>query len=103
MSSYIFRRLIMMAVNLILVTLFLFCLLTAVPGDPSSAILGQNASQQQVDAFRHLHGLDKSLPQQYSSWAGGLLRGNFGHSLRTNYSVTSEFFQRLPVTLEVVL
>jgi peptide/nickel transport system permease protein len=103
LTSYIVRRLIMVAINLVLVSIFIFLMLRAVPGDPTGAILGQFATPEQVEEFRELHGLNKPLVEQYLDWAGGILTGDFGRSLRTNFSVTREFFDRLPITLEIVI
>jgi peptide/nickel transport system permease protein len=93
----------MVAINLVLVSIFVFLMLRAVPGDPTGAILGQFATQEQVAEFKELHGLNRPLVEQYLDWAGGILTGDFGRSLRTNFSVTHEFFDRLPITLEVVI
>ncbi|MGE0057545.1 MAG: ABC transporter permease [Dehalococcoidia bacterium] len=103
MSAYIVRRLIMVAINLVLVSMFVFAMLRVVPGDTTGAILGQFATPEQIQEFKAQHGLDKGPVEQYLEWASGILTGDFGNSLRTNFPVSKEFFDRFPVTMEIVL
>lgn len=103
MTSYITRRFIGMVVNLFLVATFIFAMMRVVPGDTAVAILGDQASLEQLESFREKHNLRGSLFEQYARWGGNLLTGDFGHSLRSGNSVTSEFMLRLPVTLEIVV
>lgn len=93
----------MVAINLVLVSIFVFSMLRVVPGDTTGAILGQFATDDQIAEFKALHGLDKPVVQQYLDWAGGILVGDFGNSLRTNFSVSKEFMDRFPITLELVI
>ena len=103
MTAYLARRMVGFALNLFLVSMFVFLLLRMVPGDAAANILGQEASPENLEKFREMHGLNGSLFEQYTRWAGGILRGDFGKSLWSHTSVTSTFFSRLPVTLEIVL
>ncbi len=89
--------------NLFLVSVFVFTLLRLVPGDAAANILGQEASPENLERFREVHGLNGSWFEQYTRWAGGFLRGDFGKSLWSHTSVTSTFFSRLPITLEIVV
>ena len=103
MSAYIIRRLAALVINLFLISMFLFVALTVlVPGDPALTILTETADQEQRDAFNRLHGLDKSVPEQYVRWASRVVTGNFGISFVSGLSVTDEFFSRLPVTMEIM-
>ena len=103
MSAYLTRRLAGFALNLFFVSIFVFTLLRLIPGDAAANILGQEASPENLEQFREAHGLNGSWFEQYTSWAGGILQGNFGKSLWSHTSVTSTFFERLPITLEIVL
>jgi peptide/nickel transport system permease protein len=103
MTAYLIRRLIGFAINLVLVSIFVFTLLRLVPGDAAANILGVEATPEALVEFREKHGLNGSLFEQYSRWAGGILQGDFGKSLWSHTSVTSTFFDRLPVTLEIVV
>jgi peptide/nickel transport system permease protein len=102
MTSYIARRLLGLVLNLVLVSIFVFTMLRMVPGDAATAILGVNANPENVAQFKKEHGLSGSHVEQYLDWAGGLLTGDFGTSLRGGTSVTDTFLDRFPVTLEIV-
>lgn len=103
MTNYIVRRLLQLCLNLVLVSIFVFAMMRVVPGDTASAILGEQATLEQLEAFRDKHGLGGSLVQQYARWASGILTGDFGTSLRSGNSVAKDFFVRLPITLEIVV
>jgi peptide/nickel transport system permease protein len=85
------------------VSIFDFAMMRVVPGDTAVAILGQEASLEQLEAFREKHNLNGPLPQQYASWVTGVMTGDFGNSLRSGNSVTKDFMTRLPITLEIVV
>ena len=80
MLKYIFRRLLALIPVLIVVSLVIFLLIHLVPGDPAAMMLGENATQEQIDSLRAAMGLDLPLPVQYFRWMGGLLRGDLGTS-----------------------
>jgi peptide/nickel transport system permease protein len=103
LNGYLARRLVGFLINLVLVSFFVFALLRLVPGDAAANILGQDATPENLIKFREEHGLNGSFLEQYTRWAGGILTGDFGKSLWSHTSVTSEFLNRLPVTLEIVV
>ena len=103
MSAYLTRRMLGFALNLFFVSIFVFTLLRLIPGDAAANILGQEASPENLEKFREAHGLNGSWFEQYTRWAGDMLQGEFGKSLWSHTSVTSTFFDRLPMTLEIVL
>ena len=103
MQSYIAKRMLGMALNLVLVSLFIFAMLQLVPGDIAAEILGDNTTPEQYATFREQHHLDDSVLERYWSWAGDTLQGDFGHSLRSNFTVTKEFWTRFPITFEIVV
>jgi peptide/nickel transport system permease protein len=102
-KQYILRRSAALLLNLFLVSIFVFTMLRLVPGDAASAILGVDATPENVVSFRERNGLTGTLPEQYLRWSSGILTGDFGTSLRGGTSVTDDFFSRLPVTLEIVV
>jgi peptide/nickel transport system permease protein len=103
MRAYLTRRMIGFCINMILVSFFVFGLLRMVPGDAAANIMGQDATPENLELFREEHGLNGSFLDQYLRWAGGILQGDFGKSLWSHTSVTSEFMSRLPITLEIVI
>lgn len=81
MARYIVRRLALIALVLLLVSVIVFLITSIIPGDPASEILGQNATPASLAALHHRLGLDQAAPLRYLSWLGNLLRGNLGDSL----------------------
>jgi peptide/nickel transport system permease protein len=102
-KGYLTRRMIGFSINLVLVSFFVFGLLRMVPGDAAANILGQDATIDNLEKFRVEHGLNGSFTEQYTRWITGILQGDFGKSLWSHTSVTSTFFSRLPITLEIVV
>ena len=62
------------------VTVLCFFMLKITPGDPATAILGVQASPEEVERVRHALGLDRPWLVQLGIWAGNLLRGDLGAS-----------------------
>jgi ABC-type dipeptide/oligopeptide/nickel transport system permease component len=73
------------------------------PGDPAIAALGDNASQQAVDALRERMGLNQPLWRQYVVFLGDLARGDLGRSLISQKPVAEQIAFVLPYTLELTL
>jgi ABC-type dipeptide/oligopeptide/nickel transport system permease component len=80
MGRYVARRLGLMVVAAIGVTLISFVISHAVPADPIVSNLGQQASQRPeiVQAFKQKWGLDKPLHVQYVAFLANLMRGELG-------------------------
>src|ERR1700754_4196550 len=58
-------------------TFLSFCLLNLLPGDAAQALLGENATEQDVAALRARLHLDQPFFERYLRWLGGVLTGNF--------------------------
>jgi peptide/nickel transport system permease protein len=74
-----------------------------IPGSPVDAILGTESTPQAREALEQQLGLDKSIPVQYVTWWGNLLRGDLGKSAMTNQPVGQLIMQRLPTTIPLAL
>lgn len=94
----ILRRLFVLVVSLAVSTLGVFAFMQILPGDPARIALGVHASEEAVAALRADYGLDRSLPVQYLSWVGGLLRGDLGTSYVTSADIGAQIADRLAVT-----
>ena len=84
------------------VTFLTFVVLNALPGDAASALLGANATPQEVRALSIKLHLNEPFLVRYGHWLGGVLHGDLGTSLYYNQPVASILAQRLPVTIELV-
>ena len=77
-------------ISLFVVTLFIASGVELLPGDLAETLLGQSATPETVAAFRKEIGLDLPFPVRYVVWLGGIVQGDFGHSLANSYVVVSE-------------
>nr|THJ66333.1 ABC transporter permease [Rhodococcus qingshengii] len=71
--------------------------------DAARAVVGQDATQEVVDAKAHELGLDRPVLAQYADWVSHALTGNLGTSFFDSTSVTEKILQWLPVTLSIVV
>jgi peptide/nickel transport system permease protein len=85
------------------VSLVVFVMVRAIPGDPAQILLGQTATPEQVQQLRAQLGLDQPLPTQYLLFLRDALTGDLGSSIVTGRPVTTELIDRFPATLELVL
>ena len=103
MHYYIIRRLIHLIPVLFVVSIVIFSITMLLPGDPTLAILGDQASQTERLAMRSKMGLDRPILLQYLTWLGNACSGDFGRSLRTQEPVVEMLAARIPVTLQLTL
>lgn len=88
---------------LIIVTLGAAALMDLMPGSPGQAILGDAATQEQVEAINTQLGYDRPFLVRYLEWAGNALRGDFGVTLFSHEQVTDVVLRRLAVTGQLAL
>ena len=81
MINFIIRRLAMLALMFVLVSMLIFALTQVLPGDVTTMVLGRFASPEAKAALRDQLGLDRSLPVQYASWLAHFVRGDWGTSV----------------------
>ena len=105
MTAYIIRRLVLAVIVLLLVSMFVFLAMRLLPGDPVLMYMSsqsvQEVTEEQLDLIRHQYGLDKTLPEQYINWLGGVFRGDLGKSILNKSPVVEEILRRLPITLYI--
>lgn len=104
MLSFLARRMITVFLPTLLgMSILIFGAMHLIPGSYVDILLGvgQDISEEQRQAVVRQYGLDKPVPVQYLNWLGNVLTGDFGNSLKSGNSVSSEILSRLPVTLEL--
>lgn len=94
-------RLATMAVTLLGVAIVVFTLVRVAPGNPIAMMLPPGATEEDIARLTALYGLDKSLPQQFVIWLGGVVQGDFGTSITLRQPVDDLVLSRLPATLEL--
>lgn len=102
MIRYTIKRLLMLVPILLIMSVISFSIIHIVPGDPVETSLGIFAEPELVKAIRHELGLDKAFYLQYLDWLLGLLRGDFGQSIRSRESISKLLLLRFPVSLELI-
>ncbi|WP_017185806.1 ABC transporter permease [Alkalibacillus haloalkaliphilus] len=103
MLSFLLRRAGLMIVILFFVSVIVFSLVNVLPGDPALMILGQEATDESLEALREDMGLNDPLIMQYFAWVGDLLQGDFGQSFRDNTEVSSLLAEKVPITLQLTV
>ncbi len=103
MFAYTIRRILMLVPVLIGMSLIVFFLIRAIPGDPAQIILGQQASKEAVAQLRDTLGLDEPWYVQYFIYMKDLLTGDLGNSIRTHAPISEEIWPYFAATLELSL
>lgn len=102
-TFFLARRVLWSLLVLVGLSVVIFVIARAMPGDPARLALGPRASQQQVEQLRANLGLDRPLLDQYRLYVTGLARGDLGRSLLTERPVNDDIRDTFAATLELVL
>ena len=86
------------------VSLLVFVLLDLSPGEPARMVLGDQAMNEDVEAFNEKYGLNEPLLVQYGKYMYRIItRLDFGESYVNGRSVTTEILNRFPKTFILAL
>jgi len=103
MLKYILKRLLLVFVVVLGVTVVTFSAMQSAPGDPAEMIAvaryGEDLTQEEIEWVRVTEGLDAPVYIQYLRWLGHVLRLDLGKSLVTYEDVLEEILTRFPATL----
>jgi len=102
MKGYILKRLLSIGVTLIGLSIIVFAVSRVAPGDPARLAAGPDATEEMVQVIQKEFQLDKPLVLQYLHYMKGLIRGDFGRSIRTRHLVWEDIKLFLPATFELV-
>ncbi|QQE73645.1 ABC transporter permease [Brevibacillus composti] len=103
MKQIILKRLAMLVLVLLGVTMITFFLSHVIPGDPARMMVGQRASEETLQEVRRQLGLDQPVWVQYLTYMKGLFAGDFGNSIRTQQPVIDDLITFFPATLELAI
>ena len=103
MTSYVLRRIIILFLTLLLVSIIIFVVLMVIPGDPAQIILGIHATPETLHALRHQLGLDRPVVIQYLSYMKNLAMGDLGRSIHYDVPICSLIISRLQVTIPLAI
>src|SRR3954452_4369546 len=101
MLAYLIRRLAVVVPTLVVVSILIFGLQQLLPGDPASALAGEDRDPNVIAFIRAKYHLDEPFPVRYALWVGGVLHGDLGESIRIGKPVTELILEKLPVTAEL--
>lgn len=96
--KYIIKKLFTLIITLFIVSALAFLAFDIIPGDPTTRILGTEATPEAVEALREELGLNKSVVQRYIDWLLGFIRGDLGMSYSYNMPVSDMIADKLPIT-----
>ena len=99
MGKTLLKRLGLLLGPLLLVSVLAFAAFSVVPGDPAASVLGSEATQEQIDAFRARNGLDLPVWQRYGRWLAAFAAGDFGRSYKYDMTVAQLIGPKVGATL----
>ncbi len=111
MLAYLARRILGMIPALLLASILIFSFMHLAPGDPAYLMLGDRATQDQVEQLREVMGLNKPLPVQYFEWITNVIKGDMGVSIFfhkpvlgviISHAETSLFLTIISMTLVII-
>jgi peptide/nickel transport system permease protein len=99
MTSWFLRRCATALLLIFVLVTAVFFVVRLAPGDPLDQVASEELSGADRELIRERLGLDRSFGRQYLSWVGGVLRGDFGISLRQHRPVSDILAEAVPATL----
>ena len=103
MIGFILRRLLQLLPVLLIASTGIWAMIYAVPGSPVAAMVGENATPEQVQAVTVRLGLDRPVHLQYWSWLTNAVTGDFGLSIQNREPVVNLVLHRIPATIQLGL
>jgi peptide/nickel transport system permease protein len=97
--QYLLQRLLSAIPVVLGISIIVFLIISLIPGDPATAILGSFATPDNVAKLNKDLGLDQGLIERYFIWLGNLIQGDFGRSYALNRPVIDEILERFNATL----
>ncbi len=103
MLSYILKRIGSLIPTLLVVSVVVFLVVYMVPGGPATALLGLEATPDEIAALNAQLGFDRPFIVQYADWFGGVLQGDWGESFFQQMSVTECIKEYFGPTLSLAI
>ena len=103
MLKYVLKRIVMIIPVVLAVSFIVFFIMDFVPSDPAVTVLGDGATEQQIEYYRETHGLNDPLPVRYVRYMAGIAKGDLGTSYAQNRPVWDIFFEKFPNTFKLAI
>lgn len=101
--KYIIKKVFTLIITLFTVSLLAFLAFSVIPGDPTTKILGTEATPEAIATLREELSLNGSVIERYFAWLGGILRGDFGTSYIYSVPVSQLLSGKLTITFILTL
>ena len=99
MLKLVAQRLLYGMLTILVVSVLVFAGTEILPGDVATAILGQNALPETLQAIRDSLGLDRPAYIRYFEWIHDLITGDLGNSMANGRKITELIMARLGNTI----
>lgn len=103
MLKYVVKRILMIIPVVLAVSFIVFFIMDFVPSDPAVTVLGDGATEEQLDYYRETHGLNDPLIIRYVRYMEGIVQGDLGTSYAQNRPVWDLFFEKFPNTFKLAV
>lgn len=103
MATYLAKRLLSLIPVLFVVTAAIFLIIHITPGDPAAAMLGMEATAEEIARLNAELGLDRPIHEQYVNWVAGLFRGDLGQSIFMRMPVSQAIAEHVGPTLSLAI
>lgn len=101
MSKFVIKRILVMIPVLLGVTFLIFTMMYFTDGNPARLILGDMATEEQIQELEDKMGLNDPFLTRYFNYLSDLLHGDLGTSYVTGQPVADEIMARLPITIKI--
>lgn len=101
--KHIAKKILTLIITLFTVSLLAFLAFQIIPGDPTTKLLGTEATPEAVEALRQELGLDQPVVVRYWQWLTGFLSGDFGTSYSYHMPVAEMLGEKLVITAVLTL
>ncbi len=100
---YILKKIGIFVLTILAISILVFFAFQIIPGDPTTRMLGTQATPERIAALRVQLGLDRPVFERYSDWLGSFLRGDFGESYSYNMPVHELLNGKIQITAALTL
>ena len=100
---YILKKIGIFVLTIFAISILVFLAFQIIPGDPTTRMLGTQATPEKIAALRAQLGLDRPVLVRYFDWLGNFLRGNYGESYSYNMPVHELLSGKVRITASLTL
>ena len=101
MKKFLLKRVVSLIPILFIVSVVIFYCIHLTPGDPARTMLGEEASEEQIQQLRQEMNLDKPIIVQYGYWIKNIIHGDLGNSVFMGKPVTTVIAEHIKPTIVV--